>query len=128
MPSFTETPYSILILIDCLLFSSTREYSAHLEASPLPMKVCFSRILRRFAREKSWLCHTCCNFTSQGIVISYLYIIPWQKLGFYWHHMEPITDDLSLRKQNMFFDEIESKNYISTELWLKRSFWMVSRQ
>ena len=30
--------------------------------------------------------------------------------------MEPITDDLSLRIQNMYFVEIESENCISTEL------------
>ena len=27
---------------------------------------------------------------------------------FHRHHMEPITDDLSFRKQNMFFVEMES--------------------
>ena len=36
--------------------------------------------------------------------------------------MEPITDDLSLRKQIMFFVEMESENRVSTELLLKRSF------
>ena len=30
--------------------------------------------------------------------------------------MEPISDDLSLCKQNMFFVEMESENCISTEL------------
>ena len=30
--------------------------------------------------------------------------------------MEPITDDLSLRDQNMLFVEMESENCISTEL------------
>ena len=33
--------------------------------------------------------------------------------------MEPITCDLSFSKQNIFFLEIESENYISTELGLK---------
>ena len=35
--------------------------------------------------------------------------------------MEPITDDLSLRKQNMFFVEMENEKCtcISTELRLK---------
>ena len=32
------------------------------------------------------------------------------------HHMEPIADDLSLRKQDTFFFEMESENCISTEL------------
>ena len=33
--------------------------------------------------------------------------------------MEPITEDLSLCKQNMFSIEMESENFISTKLWLK---------
>ena len=37
--------------------------------------------------------------------------------------MKPIKDDLSLRKQTMFFVELESENCLSTEL--KRSFWVV---
>ena len=56
-----------------------------------------------------------CIFTIQGIVIAYLNTVPWQKyllkvgLLFDWlhrQHMEPITEDFSLRKQNMFFVEI----------------------
>ena len=42
--------------------------------------------------------------------------------------MEPVTEDLSLPKQNMFFIEMESENFISTELWFKRLFWLVGRQ
>ena len=34
--------------------------------------------------------------------------------------MEPITEDLSLRKQNMFFVEMESENCISTELFIEK--------
>ena len=33
--------------------------------------------------------------------------------------MEPIAEDLSLCKQNMFFIEMESENFIFTKLWLK---------
>ena len=36
--------------------------------------------------------------------------------------MEPITDELSLRRKNKSFVEMESENCISTELLLKRSF------
>ena len=35
---------------------------------------------------------------------------------FHGHLMEPITENLSLSKQNMFFVEKESENCISTEL------------
>ena len=42
--------------------------------------------------------------------------------------MEPITDDHSLHKLNMSFVNMESENWTSTELWLKRSFWLVGRQ
>ena len=34
--------------------------------------------------------------------------------------MEPITEDLSLCKQNMFFIETESENCISTELLIEK--------
>ena len=34
--------------------------------------------------------------------------------------MEPITEDLSLCKQNMFFIEMESENCISTELLIEK--------
>ena len=69
-------------------------------------------------------------FTRLGIVTSYHYIIPWQKYllnfwllfdCFHRHHMEQITDEFSLRKQNMFFVEMESEHCISTELWLIKS-------
>ena len=33
-----------------------------------------------------------------------------------WHYMEPITDDLLMRKQNKLFFEMESENCISNEL------------
>ena len=36
--------------------------------------------------------------------------------------MEPITEDLSLRDQNLLFAEMESENCISTELCVRRSF------
>ena len=42
--------------------------------------------------------------------------------------MEPITDDLSLRKQNMFFVEMENEKCLSIELLMKRSVWLVGRQ
>ena len=40
--------------------------------------------------------------------------------------MEPITDDLSLRKQNMFFVEMKSKNciYPLNSDWKDRSDWL----
>ena len=58
-------------------------------------------------------------FTRQGIVISYLYTIPWQMSllkirhvfdWFHWPQMELITEDFSLRKQKLFFVEMESEN------------------
>ena len=41
--------------------------------------------------------------------------------------MEPITDNLSLRKQNTFFFEMESENCISTELWKDRFDWLADK-
>ena len=50
-------------------------------------------------------------FTLQGIEISNLVTIHYTNVEvlrdwFYRHQMEPITDDFSLRKQNMFVVEI----------------------
>ena len=35
--------------------------------------------------------------------------------------MEPITDGLSLRKQNLFFVKMEYENCVSIEFWLTKS-------
>ena len=41
---------------------------------------------------------------------------------FHRHQMEPITEDFSLRNQNMFFVERDNDNCESSELWFTRSF------
>ena len=71
-------------------------------------------------------------FTSQGIVISYLFTITLQQslltVGlpvdyFHTHHMEPITDDL-----NMFFLEMDSEYCVSTEFRLKIKIVLIGWQ
>ena len=65
-----------------------------------------------------------------GIVISYLYTIPLQSgLLLDWfprQQLEPKTDDLPLRKQNMFFVEILKVKivYPLNSDWKDRSDWL----
>ena len=62
-----------------------------------------------------------CNFTRQGVVISYLYTIPWQKSGFYLVGSTDIRWNLVLKISHCIFSvEMESENCKFPEPWLKR--------
>ena len=64
-----------------------------------------------------------CNFTRQGVVISYLYTIPWKKSGFYLVGSTDIRWNLVLKISHCISSvEMESENCKFPEPWLKSSF------